>query len=76
MANVKNLLEEIGEIMVFWMLKSEHPEGEKNVLQMDPKGSESHSHGQVNQALLLVNIAELINPVWADMCVESGLICL
>jgi hypothetical protein len=48
MANVKNLLEEIGEIMVFWMLKSEHPEGEKNVLQMDLKGSESHSHGQVN----------------------------
>ena len=48
MANVKNFLEEIGEIMVFWMLKSEHPEGEKNVLQMDLKGSESHSLGQVN----------------------------
>ena len=76
MANVKNLQDEIGEIMVFWMLKSEHPEGEKNVLQMDLKGSDAHSHGQVNQALLLVNIAELINPVWADMCVEAGLICL
>ena len=48
MANVQNLLEAIGEIMVFWMLKSEHLEGEKNVLQMDLKGSESHSHGQVN----------------------------
>ncbi|WP_028953024.1 hypothetical protein [Synechococcus sp. CC9616] len=76
MANVKNLQDEIGEIMVFWMLKSEHPEGEKNVLQMDLKGSDAHSHGQVNQALLLVNIAELINPVWADMFVEAGLICL
>ena len=76
MANVKNLQDEIGEIMVFWMLKSEHPEGEKNVLQMDLKGSDAHSHGQVNQALLLVNIAELINPVWADMFVEAGLLSL
>ena len=33
---------------VFGMLKSEHPEGEKNVLQMDFKSYEAYSPGQVN----------------------------
>ena len=62
--------------MVCGILKGEHLKGEKNVLQMALKGSEAHSRGQLNGALLLVSIAELINPVWAYVFVEAGLVCI
>ena len=76
MANVQSLPVERGGDYGLRDIEKRASRRRKEYFQMDLKGSEAHPRGQVSEALLLVSIAELINPVCADVFVEAGLVSI